>query len=343
MRQLRYEALDSWRGLCALLVALFHFPILGLIHSSGLVRHSYLFVDFFFVLSGFIIALTQERRPEGFWPFILKRIGRIWPLHVAMLGLFVLISLIQGDFDADERHSVFAMFTNLVMVHAWGMHKDLTWNDPSWSISVEWLLYLVFAFLAPVPGRRYAYAGLVVVGITVLFFFAPAGMGSTFDFGIYRGLAGFFMGALVARAPLRDFGTWGEVVVTAAVAVFIVGGLVPYAAPIIFGAAVYVFAGSRGAVSRFLERKPFLWLGERSYTTYIIHAAALAVVWHIGGRLDWLRVEGALDAGPWGDLVAIPYLAIILVGAWLVYPAEAAARDYFKRVAGQSMVKKEAK
>jgi hypothetical protein len=52
----RFEALDGWRGICACLVVLFHFHGFSPIYSVELVRNSYLFVDFFFVLSGFVIA-----------------------------------------------------------------------------------------------------------------------------------------------------------------------------------------------------------------------------------------------------------------------------------------------
>lgn len=333
MRGERYIALDSWRGLCALAVALFHFPVAGLVRDSEVIRHSYLFVDFFFVLSGFIIAKTQAQRPDAFWPFLVKRFGRIWPLHMAFLFAFVAVAVLQGDLGRDERHSLGAIFTNSLMIHAWGMHRDLTWNDPSWSVSVEWFLYLAFAALAFVPGRRFVYAGLIAVGIGALFFFAPSGMGSTFDFGIYRGLAGFFMGALIARAPLRPLGTFSELAATLCVFVFVASGRTPFIAPFVFGAAVWVFAGSRGLLTRWLEAKPFVWLGERSYTTYICHAMVVAMVWTVGQKLGWPKHGGRLQAGPLGDLIALVYLIAILAVAWGAYPLEDRCRRWFKQAA----------
>lgn len=58
----RFLVLDSWRGICALLVALFHFPTSSIISQSAFVGGSYLFVDFFFVLSGFVIASSYDGR-----------------------------------------------------------------------------------------------------------------------------------------------------------------------------------------------------------------------------------------------------------------------------------------
>ena len=60
LRCWRFYALDSWRGIAAVMVALFHMPIAWSLYDVGIVRHAWLFVDFFFVLSGFVIAFTYE-------------------------------------------------------------------------------------------------------------------------------------------------------------------------------------------------------------------------------------------------------------------------------------------
>src|SRR5438128_7978147 len=88
----RFEALDGWRGVCACFVILFHFHGYSPLYSSGLVRNSYLFVDFFFVLSGFVISWNYAHRldtPAGVMRFLVLRLGRVYPLHVFMLLCFV--------------------------------------------------------------------------------------------------------------------------------------------------------------------------------------------------------------------------------------------------------------
>jgi peptidoglycan/LPS O-acetylase OafA/YrhL len=317
----RFVALDSLRGFCALAVALFHFPLVSGLAENGFIRHSYLFVDFFFVLSGFVIAGSAEGKLSGTMErvgFLLKRLGRLWPLHLGMLAVFIVAAVLKGEVGSDERHSLEAIATNVLMIHAWGVHHDLTWNDPSWSISVEWLLYLLFAGLSFVTWRRWLYAGLVLVGIGALFFFAPNGMGSTFDFGVARGLAGFFIGALITRMPLRPFGVWAEIAAVLGVAVFVGLGQSLFVAPFVFGAAVYVFAGSKGAIGNALRAKPFEWLGHRSYAIYMVHAAVVAALWAVSGPLGWGREGWRLDAGPWGDLIAVGYLVAVVALAALV-------------------------
>ena len=96
MHARRYEALDSWRGLCACMVALFHFNVFSHIQHAGIVRNAYLFVDFFFVLSGFVIAANyQARLMDGFGAgrFLFLRLGRIYPLHLVTMLLFIPIDI----------------------------------------------------------------------------------------------------------------------------------------------------------------------------------------------------------------------------------------------------------
>jgi peptidoglycan/LPS O-acetylase OafA/YrhL len=84
----RFETLDSWRGICALLVAVFHMPLAGALAGNQFIRGSYLFVDFFFVLSGFVIAHAygaKLTRGEGLAKFMVTRFGRLFPLHAFML------------------------------------------------------------------------------------------------------------------------------------------------------------------------------------------------------------------------------------------------------------------
>src|SRR5262245_38888660 len=85
--------LDSWRGICALLVAVFHFRSNNHLDPLSFIRHSDLFVDFFFVLSGFVITHAygdRLRSKAEIGDFMLRRFFRLWPLHMAVLMLFVL-------------------------------------------------------------------------------------------------------------------------------------------------------------------------------------------------------------------------------------------------------------
>ena len=137
---------------------MFHLQAYSHIYDWSLVRHSFLFVDFFFVLSGFVIAGSYRAKLlDGFsiWHFMLLRLGRLYPLHVAILVVFIGIELLRFRFSGTlggqngdkftEAHSIKSIVTNLLLIQSLNIHKTLTWNLPSWSISVEFYAYAVFA------------------------------------------------------------------------------------------------------------------------------------------------------------------------------------------------------
>src|SRR5688500_8507161 len=96
----RYTVLDSWRGIAACCVVFFHFEAFSHIYDIPLVRNSFLFVDFFFVLSGFVIAANyQERLVGGFgvFRFIVLRFGRLYPLHLFVLVIYIGARALQSS------------------------------------------------------------------------------------------------------------------------------------------------------------------------------------------------------------------------------------------------------
>jgi peptidoglycan/LPS O-acetylase OafA/YrhL len=321
----RMEALDSLRGLCALLVALFHYPLEGKISNSAFVENSYLFVDFFFVLSGFVIAYTSEARLQAgqLGTFLQRRALRLYPLHLATLAFFVLAAVVAGQFNADEQHSALAVLSNITLTQGWGFHHSLTWNNPAWSASVEWALYLSFAVLVSVraPLVTLLALALALAGMAVLFFLAPADAAMTYDFGIFRGISGFFVGVLLTRVPAIRLGIVAEVLVLLLAVTFVtVGELLPLA-PLAFAPAVYVLARSDGAISRALNTPPLVALGTWSFGIYMIHAAVIAVLRTLARPLG-LHMKGGdlIAANPYvADLSLIPYLAVIIALAAFSY------------------------
>jgi peptidoglycan/LPS O-acetylase OafA/YrhL len=163
-------ALTSLRGIAATVVVILHFaystlPEAGVILSrhTRFFRDGYLFVDLFFILSGFIMThvylesfLTGVNR-SNYWTFLRARFARIYPLHLFTLGVLVgleLLKLFLPNFQAfTGKFSVGALFANVLMLQAFDFNCPpllwckSTWNEPAWSISVEFLIYAVFPFL----------------------------------------------------------------------------------------------------------------------------------------------------------------------------------------------------
>lgn len=296
---LRFETLDSWRGICALLVAVMHFPASGPISESPFVRSAYLFVDYFFVLSGFVIAHGYGQKLASgvdYARFVVLRTGRIYPLHVAVLLAFLCFELLRWAVPALAGDGAvfgpgFTMpefLRSLAMLNGIGFEDQLTWNGPSWSISAEFWTYLIFGAAVLLMGRRHwiLLLLLVIAGPAILLWRSPLYMDATWDYGFVRCLYGFSLGALVylacgrklaaARSQPASAAAWtlAEIVAVAAVFLFVsVAGKGPWsiAAPFLFAAALLVFARDAGLLSRVLRTPVFLWLGSLSYGIYMVH------------------------------------------------------------------------
>jgi len=296
----RYESLDGLRGLFALAVVLFHANFASHLYGLPLIRNSYLSVDFFFVLSGFVIACAygeQLTTGNDMRSFLIKRLGRIWPLHIVVLAVLVgiealklavqhvgLVQFSNPPFTGPD--SPFALITNILLLQSLDLHQTTTWNYPAWSISAELSAYALFALVVYV-GRRWALwiAGAVVVAACMAIVkFSDSGMDLTFHLGAVRGCLGFFLGWLAYAAHRRQpdrSGSGMEIILAILVLAYIwsVGrSMVGYAAPFLFALVIYLIAGGRGVVSRALNSRPMQFLGRISYSIYMTHVAVLLVV-----------------------------------------------------------------
>jgi peptidoglycan/LPS O-acetylase OafA/YrhL len=106
-------------------------------------------VTFFFVLSGFILTYAYPSLDErGTRHYFAARFARIWPCHAATLGLMLIPTLI-GIHAVPAAHVPLYAVANALMVHSWtpAPAAYFSFNSPSWSISTEWGLYLLFPLL----------------------------------------------------------------------------------------------------------------------------------------------------------------------------------------------------
>jgi peptidoglycan/LPS O-acetylase OafA/YrhL len=159
--------LTSLRGFAALAVVMQHFSAAAQQFTPhwipSLVPHGYMAVDFFFVLSGFIMCLTYLPAFEAdgiraFPGFLLKRVARIVPLNVFVLLALMVLGLISHAASGtniffNDRSLAFDLPANILMVQGLGIGTNL--NGPSWSISTEFAAYVLFPlFIVLVFNRR---------------------------------------------------------------------------------------------------------------------------------------------------------------------------------------------
>jgi peptidoglycan/LPS O-acetylase OafA/YrhL len=315
----RFLVLDSWRGIAACLVALFHLDAYSHLYGVPFLRNSWLFVDFFFVLSGFVIAANyQQRLLDGFGVgrFLLLRLGRLYPLHFTMLALFIGCELLRVlrrilvpalaltnpvALFSTPREAPDTILANLLLVQSLHLYDFLTWNLPSWSISTEFYTYVIFA-LCLVGLRKHAWIALPVAligGPVLIATLSERNMDTHYDWGIIRCIYGFAAGAIswnVYRkwnGELRkrlsgsvvEWGALGLVVVFVSAAGTT---LLSIAAPYVFAFVVLVFAFEAGAASAILRLRPLVFLGTVSYSIYMTHVFVERRMFDAGYQLEKL-------------------------------------------------------
>lgn len=368
----RYGVLDAWRGICACLVTVVHIPVAHPWQQVMAFHNMQLFVDFFFVLSGFVIfyaygdRLKDRASAAG---FVIRRFGRVWPLHAAVLAGFVGLELVKAAANSvlhlpldgapfADNHSLTSLLSNLLMTQSFNLHGMTTWNGPAWSIGVEFYTYLVFALAVLMFGvRASVFAVLALAGLAGVAYFSEAWMFTTHDYGMFRCLYGFFVGVLismlVARLPRRlHVSTGMEILAIAVLAVFIaLTGLnaTSLLAPLLFGLLVFIFAFEGGAVSRLLARPVPQALGLWSYSIYMVHMLLFAVLkigFTFAAKIPAIGLSAPVSTpvklwslgGPVSDaLLTIVELAAVIALASVTYrfieaPARAAFAGWASKV-----------
>ncbi len=353
------RALTTLRFLAALWVVLYTaWPHLDVSWVPVAVTKGYLGVETFFVLSGFILshvyleAAGEKRFSYG--GFLWARLARVYPLHLVtlfgMIGLGVAATVAGLSIDAsltDWR----ALPAHLTLTHAWGLATSSAFNHPSWSISAEWAAYLsfpAFAFVAwrlrERPVLATALAAAFALGLYAAF--EPlAGYSlteATFRWGALRIVPCFALGCalyLVHRRGGVPFA--GPVALISGLGVLVSASLGLWDAVTVLAAGGLILGlGSLdNARAGVLGSKAGVYLGEISYSIYMVCAPVLLLTTNVAARLT-----GA-DDKRFHIIVWLALVAAIPVAAMITYhlverPARKALRGFADRRAARAAAAK---
>lgn len=297
--------LTPLRGFAALLVAIFHFEMaIGRFIPAGttmLVEKSYLMVDLFFVLSGFIMLHVYGRAFDGSLQngnlrhFFVARFARTYPLHLfALLLLVVIVRYLTNwgnpPIPMEQPRDI---LPNVFLLQAWGVCKIYTWNIPSWSISAEWAAYLIFPFLALWVSRRRRLApillgaGVVISWCAIMYLLprknpfnplipVPHNLNTTYDYGWLRGIAGFCAGMVIyqlyPKPGIRRIigGDGASVLILLLVAAALHFAVNDAIVVLLFAALVLNFSLNTGRLRRVCNLRLLQYLGDISYSIYLM-------------------------------------------------------------------------
>lgn len=350
-----FGALDGFRGLLATFVAIYHTYWFSHINSSPFLDNGPIIIDLFFVFSGFLLFTLYGNRiktPDQGLRFIKKRFARLYPLHLFVVCLFMIFvsfrviahaigfaDLEPGEilpFQSGARESISTLLSNLTLTQAMGVHDSTSFNVPSWTISVEFYAYFLFAaVLIWAPIRKFWHFGvltLIVCGLYWILSRLKPDMNITYDYAFLRCLAGFYTGVVVAGlyAWIKKEG-WDKKVgfgISSVLEVFVVTGstlfviycpgrLQFFVGPVLF-AFVLIFSFDKGIVSRFMMLPVFRYLAKISYSVYMVHMI-IAVFFYAFATVVLSRILGPdwFNSGLYGDLFLVPYLATVFAASHL--------------------------
>ena len=291
------QQLDVFRALAALSVCAVHFNYNSFFHNyfaEGL------FVQLFFTLSGFVITLNYLEKINifnDFKAFFLKRFKRLYPLHLFFLLIFLAIEIIRyflvSEYNVQTNNIPFEInnlknfLLNLFFIQHFA--DTYNFNSPSWSISVEIMLYITFGLLILINKKIFFFLSLFYV-LIFLFFFNDL-YGATLSINAYySGLYSFLVGCLFCLLFLKKKIEIKNIIFNFFYYIFIISFISEifyfklieqkYFYSILF-ALVFFFScylDKEFILFKVFFNKYFIFLGKISYSIYLSHLVIFFVL-----------------------------------------------------------------
>lgn len=367
--QHRFLLLDGMRGVAALGVLAFHVTVSATSDFQQLASF-YLFVDFFFVLSGFVLwpSMPQHSKQLGRTSviFILKRVFRFWPLAITSL----IVALIAIDWErnvlvakvnfnapygslaglpADERVHILVIAFLLLQVL---LASAIAINVPLWSLSAEWIANVIYAPLTAVKwGMGIILA--IIAGYVMLWY----GLTSDASFIEYSGpirgfeavgraFLGFGLGLLLRKylTQLSRFRNWWMLVISVGlvVSLFFIEdawhwdsyryNITYFAAPIF---ALLILQLTKFEVTPGTRKAKVLsFMGVYSFGVYVFHQPLI----------QWTNIvlgtpSGAYPPGKWVYFFLVESVSITIVSILFTLIARTLVEAPLQRI-GKRLIQK---
>jgi len=281
------RSLTGIRGVAAIYVMFYHYfesiqsTKLPKSHLETFINHGYLCVDLFFILSSVLMCITakkftQKLTPNDYLIFMKKRFARIYPLYFVILMFSFLIL---------KCNNTAGLITSLFLVSTI-FYKKGQILQPLWSLSAEWIMYLIFPFLlygiSRIP-RKLSIISLPLISFLFLYFIAlklkSLGYYTVLNIvsinGLTRCFADYLLGIAIFLVPSR-----ARHVISGTAAQILTVGLVIASLCLIytdilviffFGLLILLLLEDNGLISKLLGLNILYTLGLLSYSIYLIH------------------------------------------------------------------------
>ena len=295
-------------------------------------------VSYFFILSGFIMIVAYHKKEKiDYTNFYKNRFARIYPLYVA--GMLLLL------FTRYSGFSFYNVFLYMSGLQSWVPGDVMILNFPGWSISVEFLFYLLFPFLYNylyIIGNKHIWAIIILIWLGTqvfsnLYIISSAYKGPhtvSYEFIHYFPLLHlneFLVGNLAGILFMKNFRprNYDGMIILLFTAVLLALIFIPLnfhngLMAVLFIPVIYLISCNNGALTKLFSWKPLEYLGEISYAVYIVHIPVLYIL----RKILWESLEIYKS-----DTVFLIYIpCLLLVSAFLYEAAEKPLRNYLKKV-----------
>jgi peptidoglycan/LPS O-acetylase OafA/YrhL len=372
VRSAEIKALTGLRIIAAVWVVLFHFrPLLREAAPdfsdvlAPLLNCGAQGVDLFFILSGFVLTWNYLDRMGWSWSvhatlhFLWLRLARVWPVYLVTLHLaavWVIFTLHVGHVPSEDvsRLTAVSYVRQVLLVQLWFQpyFDGSSWDGPAWSISAEWLAYLLFGVLVLVifrMARVTRVRNLIWLALSAslppVVLLLVSGQFYTPWSWLPRIVMEFTAGALAAAAVMRLRPTdrtrrragYLSVLLTAAIVsllylldAFPVSGVIDSGGlvDVLFLPLVLTLAMGVGSLPRLLSIRVMVFGGQISFCLYMVHEL-VHTAWIWAAQQFQLTLQGYP-----GKLIVIGLLAIATVIATVLFRVvEEPARGWMRRLA----------
>jgi len=323
------KALTGVRGVAATMVMFYHFFENDSYFGSfepWLLRHGYLGVDLFFILSGFVMSLSYAKTFQtaisfaDIRLFLIKRFARIYPLYIVITMLFVLKQSYNFSGAAHAPFGVGDFVACVLMIQAWGVGVASP-AGASWSLSTEVFAYLVFPFVAHcVVFRRghFAWALAGICGAAILMV-AMSGQGVSGQLDVVqpdsilplvRSLAGFGLGMVAYWCVRQDIARrllGASFVLVGLIAAFVLASVErapDLAMFVLLPLLVCTLYFESAAARAVFANKVSYHLGLVSYSMYLVHPLFVPIK---------IRLQAMLEPDLGGSSHGIALLFVVVM------------------------------
>jgi peptidoglycan/LPS O-acetylase OafA/YrhL len=344
------KSLTALRGIAALAVLVCHlFPVfIGQDGVTPFFVKGYLAVDFFFMLSGFVLAhvyaaaFATDFSRQRFGAFLWARLARVYPVHL------VTLVILMPAFGFSAQFSSHALLVNLALLQGPWLPYE-TWNNFSWSISAEWHAYLLFPFAAALIWRSEHWVTVAIVAAClVLICYALAVDGGSLAHvtngpqSLARAVPEFIAGMLLYRMyaipRLRAALVSDAAIVVPVVGMLVLAGIGTGDAPFLPLLLLLTLAGAAndGYARKTLASTPLQYLGRISYSVYMVQVACFYAVLSAQFILGLAHPTGAEKIALFISCLGLTVGVGALLSRYVEYPARALLRN--RRTAASELV-----